>query len=393
MLDTFSRYTDSRKGGAMPWQECSVERLRQEFVMLAAQPEANIRALCRRFGISPTTGYTLLARYRQHGAAGLRDHSRRPHTAPTQSAPRVEAAVCAGRVDHPAWGGRKIRRYLLDQGGAAVPAASTITAILRRHDLLDPAVTLAHRPIQRFEAAAPNALWQMDFKGKIALLSGSCHPLTVLDDHSRYALGVDACADERAATVQVRLIALFRRYGLPLRMLMDNGPPWGDGGSPYTALTVWLLRLGIAVSHGRPYHPQTQGKEERFHRTLKAEVLCGAGFADLPTAQGAFDRWRPIYNQERPHEALGMATPSSRYRISPRAYPETFAPMEYAPDDQVRMVQQKGEISFRGRTIPISKAFHGYPVAVRPTLTDGVWEVYFCQQRIAQVDLRDPLPG
>jgi len=375
----------------MPWQECSVEALRQEFVMLARQEEANIRALCRRFGIRPQTGDTLLARYRQEGATGLRDRSRRPHTAPTQTAPQIEEAVCAVRVAHPAWGGRKIRRYPHDPGQADVPAASTITAILRRHDLLDPAESVKHRATQRFEADAPNALWQMDFKGKIALLRGVCHPLTVLDDHSRYALGVEACADERTATVQARLIALFHRYGLPVRMLMDNGPPWGDGGSRHTTLTAWLLRLGIGVSHGRPYHPQTQGKDERFHRTLKAEVLVDACFADLVAAQGAFDHWRPTYNHERPHEALGLATPSSRYQISPRAYPEELPPIEYGPGDQVRKVQHEGEIHFRGRTVPIGKAFHGYPVALRATESDGVWAVYFCRQWIAPVDRRDPL--
>ena len=377
----------------MPWQECSVETLRREFVMLARQEDANIRELCRRFGISPDTAYRLLARSQQEGAAGLRDRSRRPLGSPTQTLPVIAAAVCAVRVDHPAWGGRKIRRYLLDRGQQDVPAASTITGILRRHDLLDPAAAVQHRAVQRFEADAPNALWQMDFKGKFALLHGICHPLTVLDDHSRYALGVEACADERTATVQSCLIALFRRYGLPLRMLMDNGPPWGDGGSRYTALTVWLLRLGITVSHGRPYHPQTQGKDERFHRTLKAEVLADAWFADLVAAQWAFDRWRPTYNQERPHEALDLATPSSRYQISPRAYPEALSPIEYGSGDQVRKVQHDGEVSFRGRTIPISKAFRGYPVALRPTMTEGRWAVYFCTQRIAQIDLNDPLRG
>jgi transposase InsO family protein len=305
--------------------------------------------------------------------------------------PASEAAVCAVRTMHPAWGGRKIRRYLLDRGTPAVPAASTITDILRRHDLLDPTNTATHRAWQRFEAAAPNDLWQMDFKGQIALRQGRCHPLTVLDDHSRYALALDACGDERAATVQARLIALFERYGLPWRLLADNGAPWGDGGARYTALTVWLLRLGIAVSHGRPYHPQTQGKEERFHRTLKAEVLAGEPFADLTMAQGAFDRWRLSDNHERPHEALGLATPSSRYLPSPRRYPARLPEIEYGPDDAVRTVQDGGAVSFANRPFRVSKAFHGERVAVRPTPTDGVRVIYFMTHRIAQIDLRDPV--
>ena len=287
----------------MPWQECSVETLRQEFVMLASQEHANIRQLCRRFAISPDTAYRWLARYRQEGKDGLRDRSRRPLHAPTQTDPVIEDAVCAVRVAHPAWGGRKIRRSLLDHAVTAVPAASTMTDILRRHDLLDPSQAAKHRAWQRFAAAAPNDRWQMDFKGHGALRQGRCHPLTVLDDHSRYSLAVAACANEQTDTVQSRLIPLFERYGLPWQMLMDNGPPWGDVQGSYTTLTVWLRRLGITVSHGHPYHPQTQGKEERFQRTLKAEVLSGESFADLVMAQVAFDRWRVSYNQERPHEA------------------------------------------------------------------------------------------
>lgn len=375
----------------MPWRECSVETLRQEFVMLAQQEEANIRELCRRFSISPATAYTLLARYRQEGADGLRDRSRRPMHSPRQTDPALEAAVCAVRAAHPAWGGRKIRRYLLDHGQPEVPAASTITDILRRHDLLDAREATKHRAWQRFEAAAPNDLWQMDFKGQIALRQGRCHPLTVLDDHSRYCLALQACGDERTGTVQARLIALFERYGLPWRLLADNGAPWGDGGSRDTALTVWLLRLGITVGHGRPYHPQTQGKEERFHRTLKAEVLAAENFADLTAAQAAFDPWRLSYNHERPHEALGMATPSSRYAPSARRYPERLPEIEYGPDDAVRKVQEDGELSFANRIFRVSKAFRGERVAIRPTVTDGVFVVAFMTHRIAQIDLRDPM--
>lgn len=375
----------------MPWQERSVEALRQEFVMLASQEGANVRQLCRRFGISADTAYTLLARYRQEGVAGLVSRSRRPVHSPTQTPPAQAAAVLAVRDVHPAWGGRKIRRYLHDQGAELVPAASTITAILRRHDRLDPPASAAHQGWQRFEAAAPNDLWQMDFKGHVALQHGRCHPLTVLDDHSRYALGLDACGDEQTLTVQQCLTQVFRRYGLPARILADNGAPWGDHDGHYTRLTVWLLRLGIRVSHGRAYHPQTQGKEERFHRTLKAEVLSGACFTDLAAAQRAFDRWRLLYNQQRPHEALGLATPSSRYQVSRRAYPHVLAPIEYGPLDQVRKVQQGGKVSFANRGIRVSKALYGERIAVRPTVTDGVWELYFCTACIGALDLRVPV--
>src|SRR5262249_9640533 len=159
---------------------------------------------------------------------------------------------------------------------------------------------------------------------------GRCHPLTVLDDHSRFALGLEACANEQGVTVQERLTTIFRRYGLPRRMTMDNGSPWGnDSTHPHTPLTVSLMRLGIGVGHSRPYHPQTQGKDERFHRTLKVEVLHGRTFRDLPHCQAAFDEWRTVYNVQRPHEALAMATPGSRYAISARPFPASLPAVEY----------------------------------------------------------------
>src|SRR3984893_8234164 len=259
----------------MPWKDVSIMSQREEFILLALHDGANVRQLCRRFSISAKTAYKWLARYAAGGTEALADHSRRPRTTPGQTSAEVEAAVLAVREQHPAWGGRKIRARLQTLGEADVPAASTITAILRRHGLIDPDEAAQHRAFERFEHAAPNDLWQMDFKGHVAMADGRrCHPLTVLDDHSRYAVGLRACADERGPTVQEELTKLFRVYGLPRRMLMDNGSPWGDeGGQPYTAFTVWLLRLDVAVSHGRPYHPQTQGKDERFHRTLRAEVL------------------------------------------------------------------------------------------------------------------------
>lgn len=170
---------------------------------------------------------------------------------------------------------------------------------------------------------------------------------------------------------------------------MDNGSPWGfDRDHPYTPLTVWLLRLGISVSHGRPYHPQTQGKDERFHRTIAAEVLQGHSFTDIAHCQTAFDHWRDIYNLERPHEALGLATPASKYSVSHRPYPETLPDLEYGPGDLVRRVHDKGRISVFGRIFKVGKAFRGMPVAVRPTTTDGVWDVFFSTQAIAKLDLR-----
>lgn len=372
----------------MPWNEVSTVSLRLEFVTLAAADGANVRELCRRYGVSPQTAYKWIARHREGGPAALADRPRRPAASPGRCPPGLEAAVLRLRDEHPAWGGRKLRRRLLDLGTPGVPAASTITEVLRRHGRLDPAAGRA--PVTRFEHDAPNRLWQMDFKGHFATASGRCHPLTVLDDHSRFALGLVACGDERDGTVRGHLTAVFRRYGLPERVLCDNGPPWGTAGSPqrYSALAVWLLKRGVGVGHGRPAHPQTQGKDERFHRTLKAEVIQGRGFADLPDCQRRFDPWREVYNHERPHEALGLAVPASRYRPSGRPFPEAPPEWEYGPADAVRKVACDGTISFRGRPVELGKAFRGERVAVRPTVEDGVFGVYFGAHKVAQADLR-----
>ncbi len=373
----------------MPWMEVNTVTLRKEFVFLATQKDANKREVCRRFGISPKTGYKWLQRYDQGGLSSLGDQSRRPHHSPRQTAPEIENKVLKMRKQHPAWGGRKINARLLALGYHAAPAPSTITGILRRHGRLDPKESEKHKAFQRFERRTPNQLWQMDFKGHFALLNQNrCHPLTVLDDHSRYSLGLVACSNEKGHTVKFCLEQIFRRYGLPSVILADNGSPWGFSTThPYTSLAAWIIRLGIRVIHGRPRHPQTQGKEERFHRTLKDEVLRYESFEDLQCCQKRFDDWRYIYNHERPHESLGMAVPASRYHPSPKQLPEILPPIEYALGDIVRKVQDGGWITYRNREYRISSAFKGYPIALRPTEHDGVMDVIFCHQKISKIDL------
>jgi len=178
------------------------------------------------------------------------------------------------RDAHPAWGPRKIAHCLARQG-ITPPSLSTIHTILRRHGRIAPSAG-SPGAFQRFEKDAPNLLWQMDFKGRMPLSNGSaCHPLTVVDDHSRYALCLQACGNEQNVTVQSRLTLAFRRYGLPDAFFVDNGTPWGDAaGARWTRFGVWLLKLGVDLRHSRPYHPQSRGKNERFHRTLKAEVFA-----------------------------------------------------------------------------------------------------------------------
>jgi transposase InsO family protein len=378
----------------MPWKECSAMSQREEFVLLASQEGANRALLCRRFAISRKTGYKWLERFRQEGTAGLGERSRRPCESPGRTDVAMEAQVVALRHQHRAWGGRKIARRLLDLGEEQVPAPSTITEILRRHELLDPAASEQRQAPHRFEHAHPNDLWQLDFKGHFPLVStGLGHPLTVLDDHSRYALVLAACGDQRFETVQAQLTGAFRRYGLPRRILCDNGSPWGTSGAcgeapgeAWTRLGLWFLRLGIGLTHGRVYHPQTQGKDERFHGTLVAEVLRWQQFHDLAEAQRAFDPWREIYNGQRPHEALGMAVPASRYRPSPRSYPEPLPAVAYGASDVVRKVSGNSGIIFQGKRYAIGRAFRGEWVALRATPIDGIWDVYYCQEHIGQLD-------
>lgn len=379
----------------MPWREASIVSERFEFVTLARQLQSgsvngiNMRQLCERFGISRKTAYKWLERSRSGSRDALENLSRRPHRMPRQSPPQIEAAALAVRDEHPAWGGRKIRVVLMRKGLSSVPAASTITRMLERAGRLKPDESLKHKPWQRFEHEKPNDLWQMDFKGDFATAHGRCYPLTAVDDHSRYSLVLEACGDQRRATVQSALTNAFRKYGLPHRILTDNGSPWGcDPERPWTAFAAWLIRLGVRICHGRPYHPQTQGKEERFHRTLQAEVLREP-MQDRSECQRRFDRWREIYNHERPHQALGMDVPASRYRPSARAFPETLPSVEYAPDLKVRKVGGEGRLSVAGKNFRIGRAFAGEPVGLRQTNVDGVIEVYFCQQHVYTIDLRE----
>jgi transposase InsO family protein len=372
----------------MPWREVSIMEQRSEFVRLASEEGANRRELCRRFGIHPTTGYKWLGRFA--GGEELADRSRRPHAAPLRTAAAIEERLLDLRDRHPAWGARKLARCL-ERAGLSPPALSTVHAILVRNGRIVTATggPAAHR---RFEMEAPNQLWQMDFKGWKPLADGGrCHPLTVVDDHSRYDLCLEACADQQGATVQGRLERTFRRYGLPDAFFVDNGTPWGDPtGERWTRFAVWLLKLGIAVIHSRPYHPQSRGKNERFHRTLEAEVFALRRLRNLAEAQAAFDRWRAVYNFERPHQALDDQVPASRYRPSPRAMPERVPDVEYDDHETVRRVSAtKAYVSFKGQLWKVPQAFCGERLAIRPLTVDGHYGVFFGANQVANIDLTD----
>lgn len=370
----------------MPWGKRSVMSLRTEFVLFASQEGANIRALCRQFGIHPSTGYKWLERFTQQGPDALADRSRVPHHSPSQTPEAVCRLLLQAGTQHPAWGARKLKR-LLENQGHAMPAASTVHAILQRHGLHCTRQQM-DASVGRFEHEAPNQLWQMDFKGHFAVGNGRSHPLTILDDHSRFALCLQHCADEQRQTVQGQLIRVFRRYGLPERMTMDNGSPWGDTSGSWTAMELWLMRQGIKVGHSRPYHPQTQGKLERFHRSLKAELLQARHFSSAEQLQQAFERWREQYNLQRPHEALGMNVPASRYQPSVRQYQVTPAAPRYDDQMLVRQVDSSAALYVKGVKLRAGKAFIGEYVGLKQTAQDGCYEVWWYSTQVGLIDLQ-----
>ncbi|ARM10871.1 IS481 family insertion sequence transposase protein [Rhizobium phaseoli Brasil 5] len=371
----------------MVWRSRSVVDERLEFCRLAGLEGANVSALCQRFGISRQTGYVWLQRLR--AGEPVEDRSRRPYVSPRRTAVDLEDAVLEIRDEHPAWGARKIARRLQDLG-TAPPSASTVHAILVRHDRIGP--QMGGQPaLGRFEREAPNLLWQMDFKGRTQLVSGLwCHPLTVIDDHSRFAVGLEACTDERMLTVRGRLEPILRRHGLPMAIYTDNGRPWGTGvPNQWTRLRVWLLKLGIDLIHAKPYHPQGRGKNERFHRSLKAEVFDFAALASHAQAQHAFDRWRDIYNHHHPHQGIDMAVPASRYRPSSRPFPDRLPEPVYDSGEIVRRVgTTKGYVSFKGRFWRVPNAFKTERLAIRPLQYDGLYGVFFGATQVAKIDLK-----
>lgn len=372
----------------MPWKETDKVNERRDFVVLAESGALPFAELCRRFGVSRPTGYEWLSRWRNDGDGGLEDRSRRPLRSPNRTSEEVEQLVVGLRLEHPRWGGRKISRVLENRGLENPPVPSTVTGILRRNSLLGSEPE--PRGFERWERPAPNELWQMDFKGWFELDDRSrCHTFAMLDDHSRYNLALKACNDEKTTTVQSVLVGAFRTYGLPEAILCDNGSPWGsDRNYQWTKLGVWLCDVGVDVIHSRPYHPQTAGKEERFHLTLDWEVISTRrSWATLESLQNAYDDWRSVYNHERPHDSLELDVPADRYQPSPRPFPETIEPVEYPTDYTVRKVGRSAHISFNGRKVRVGRAFIGYLVGVRPTTTHGIYHVHYRQNHIKTIDL------
>ncbi len=374
----------------MPWKEVSKMSQKNEFVKLAIQDAVNIAQLCSNYEISRTTAYKWINRYKQEGLDGLEEKSKKPINSPYKTPENIINLILETRNKFPAWGGRKIRAYLEKQGHKNLPVPSTITKIFKQNNLIDKEKSDKRKHFIRFEHENPNDLWQMDFKGNFPLKYGRCHPLTVLDDHSRYCICLKACSNEKHEVVKTNLIEAFKKYGLPKRFTMDNGAPWGCSSKDkvLTKLAVWFIKLGIFVGYSRPRHPQTQGKDERFHRSLKEEVLNIYTIKNIIDAQNQFNQWRFIYNCERPHEALNMGVPVERYCPSNREYTDIFKPIEYLQDDIVRKADANGQISYKSNVVRVGDALVGEYVAIRPTQIDGEFNIFFCQQKIKHFSLR-----
>ncbi len=326
----------------MPWKESDVRSERIAFVVRARQPGCKLAPLCREFGISRQTGYKWLRRFEEVGSlSALDEQSRRPHHSPHRTPWQIEQRLIELRLRY-GWGGRKLSLVLAEEGIRLAP--STADRILKRRGLVR--TGQRHRPaVRRFERSQPMELVQMDFKGPYRLRNGAlCYPLSVLDDHSRYALRLDALASQHGHEVRRSLIACFAHYGVPEAMLMDHGNPWWatTNGHGLTRLSVFLIRQGINLIYGGIGHPQTQGKVERFHRTLGEAIGLRPQPQSLEGLQTAFEEFRQLYNQRRPHEALGDLPPARRYRPSRRQYQPNPPDWIYPADSEVRRLSHNG---------------------------------------------------
>ncbi len=365
----------------MPWKRTDPVNEREGFVALVRAGGFSLSELCEAYGISRMTGYRLLARYAAEGPAGLADRSRRPHHSPRATAAAVVEALVAERRRHPRWGPKKLlRRLARARPGWVLPAKSTASRILKREGLV-----LARPRRRRGDAAfprglgaeAPNALWTADHKGQFRLRDGQlCYPLTIVDAFSRYLLRVEACGSTSVAEARPIFEASFREFGLPERLLSDNGPPFGSGGlCGLSRLTVWWLKLGIRVERITRGHPEDNGAHERMHRELKAAATRPPE-RHARAQQRRLDAFRREYNEERPHEGIGQTLPAELYHPSGRPYTGATPGLDYPIHWLRRQVRSGGTIKWRSQVIFLSEVLEGEPVGLEE-IEDDRWIVYF----------------
>jgi transposase InsO family protein len=345
----------------MAWRMSNVQEQRMKFVVAASRKERSLTELCAEFEISRPTAYGWLKRYQAHGIAGMQEASRRPHHSPEKTAAELEKRVVELRRERPDWGARKIRHLLRREGIELV--ASTIHRIFLRNQLVR---DWDRQPmaLRRFERAQPNQLWQMDFKGPKGW-DQPVGPLSVLDDHSRYALALENTGSTQAQGVQAVLERVFRESGVPEEMLMDHGTPWFNpqGRLGWSQFTVWLMDQDVRLRFSGYQHPQTQGKVERFHRSLTAALLR-RGTPQDSERQSWLNAFRQEYNCERPHEALQMKTPDQVWHKSSRRLRESWSRWEYPAGSEVKEVDRNGQFRLNRQRHYITKALAGREVGL-----------------------------
>jgi transposase InsO family protein len=366
----------------MAWGSVDVDEQRMRFVIAASRKGKPFSRLCQEFDISRPTGYEWLGRYQSGGYRAVAEKSRRPHHSPQRTSAAIEQWVVQLRRQYPDWGARKLKDRLEKMHGVAMPP-STIHRILLRHGLVRDQDR--HRQaVQRFEREAPNELWQMDFKSPVGWEAPS-GPLSLLDDHSRYAVALEGTWCTQAEPVREQLEQAFIDCGVPEAMLMDHGTPWWNMKAErgWTWLTVWLMKQGIRLHFSGYCHPQTQGKVERFHGTMAA-ALKKRGHPAVDQRQQWLDRFRQEYNHLRPHEALEMKTPASVWRKSERKYQAVPAAWEYEPGAELARVTDPGTLYVAGHNWMISRALAGEWVQL--VRIEQRILVYYCHTLIRELD-------
>lgn len=360
--------------------------MREEFVAQAKEHRKSISKLCREYGISRQTGYKWLER--DSNSETMENRSRAPHRIASRTSSEVEQKILQVRRKYPCTGALKIHHILENQGETDIPCVRTVNNILKRNGMISKEASEAATPYQRFEKGEPNEMWQMDFKGHFPLANGDrCHPLNIIDDNTRFLICSDACRNETLDGITESMNRSFERYGLPKSILCDNGNPWGNAQQTgFTRFEVWMMELGIQVIHGRALHPQTQGKIERFNETQTKEFLQNHIFTDFAATQNEMDMYREFYNNIRPHRALELETPASRYRPSPRKMPERIEEWSYDDGYMLFKVRDNGCFAMKKRKYFLSYGFVGKTIAVRESRIQGLLTLEFRQFRIGRLD-------